>query len=93
MSDLASAGNTLVRSVPCERCGARMLWTQAAWCEPTGDQPVEMARAAYRCDNGHVVDPSATPQCPHCGLHDTTSAASPTAFECRRCATRFTFPR
>jgi hypothetical protein len=56
---------SLVRSSRCPDCGAEMLWTQNAW--KTGDT----GQAAYCCENGHVVDPSLTPQCPGCGIHDT----------------------
>lgn len=93
MTDLASTDNTLVRSVACETCGARMLWTQAAWHEPTTERRVETARAAYRCDNGHVLDPSTTRQCPNCGLHDTMQTTAETSFKCRRCHTVFSVPR
>ena len=92
MTELAPDGNTLVRSVPCERCGARMLWTQAAWYEDDGVQRTENARAAYRCDNGHIIDPMETPQCPNCGLHDTGRTAG-TSFACRRCSEEFSYPR
>jgi hypothetical protein len=42
-----------------------MLWTQNTWAE--GDHRA----AAYRCLNGHVLDPSKTRECPTCGVHDT----------------------
>jgi hypothetical protein len=93
MSDPAGTENTLVRSVACERCGARMLWTQAAWHEAGTVHQTETVRAAYKCDNGHVIDPADTPQCPNCGLHDTTRTASSTSFHCRRCETAFRVPR
>jgi len=93
MADPAGTDNTLVRSVACERCGARMLWTQAAWHEPGTVPRTETTRAAYRCANGHITDPSDTPQCPNCGLHDTTRTTSSTSFTCRRCSTAFTVPR
>ena len=80
--------NTLIRSVACDVCGARMLWTQSAW----SDEADPIARAAYRCDNGHVVDPVQTPQCPNCGVHDTVRLASG-EFKCARCSTVFTVPR
>ncbi len=87
MTQTADTDNTLIRSVPCERCGARMLWTQSAWT----DAGEALARAAYRCDNGHVLDPRESPQCPNCGVHDTVSAGSD--FKCHRCSTVFTVPR
>jgi hypothetical protein len=64
-----------------------MLWTQSAWT----DAGEALARAAYRCDNGHVLDPRESPQCPNCGVHDTVSAGSD--FKCHRCSTVFTVPR
>jgi hypothetical protein len=93
VTDLAETDNTLVRSVACERCGARMLWTQAAWHESGTVRRPETARAAYRCDNGHIIDPADTPQCPNCGLHDTTRTTSSASFTCRRCSTAFAVPR
>ena len=81
--------NTLVRSTPCPDCGSEMLWTQNAW------QADGAANAAYRCLNGHVVDPSTTRQCPACGVHDTApieDAAGPD-FRCARCGERFSLPR
>jgi hypothetical protein len=92
MTDPAGTDNTLLRSVACERCGARMLWTQGAWHEPGTVPGTETAGAAYRCEHGHIVDPSDTPQCPSCGLHDTTRT-SRTSFQCRRCSMAFTVPR
>jgi hypothetical protein len=87
-----SRDNTLIRSTACEICGARLLWTQAAWPEaPTSSQP--SPRAAYRCMNGHLIDPAATPQCPSCGVHDTARAESPTRFTCQRCGAAFSVPR
>jgi hypothetical protein len=83
-----STDNTLIRSLPCDECGARMLWTQSAW----SDAADPFARAAYRCDNGHVLDPAETPQCPNCGVHDT-SRPEAGDFKCRRCATVFQVPR
>lgn len=93
MTDRMASGNSLVRSLACERCGARMLWTQAAWHEPDGSAATGTARAAYRCDNGHVIDPADTPQCPKCGVHDTASTDESTSFKCRRCSTPFSVPR
>ena len=82
--------NTLVRTDPCAACGEKMLWTQNAW---PADRPTE---GAYRCPNGHVVDPDDTRQCPNCGIHDTSAVAEgggTTRFSCYRCGTTFTFPR
>jgi DNA-directed RNA polymerase subunit RPC12/RpoP len=82
--------NTLVRSEKCADCGAVMLWTQNAW------PPDENAVAAYRCPNGHVIDPSLTRQCPQCGLHDTErlrDADGRALFRCFRCRLEFEFPR
>ena len=93
MTDVPAMDNTLERSVACERCGDKMLWTQAAWHEPGTVPQTETARAAYRCENGHIIDPSDTPQCPNCGLHDTTRTTSSMSFKCYRCATAFTVPR
>src|SRR5688572_8062997 len=84
--------NTIIRSTPCPDCGAEMLWTQNAW---RADSDVE-ARAAYRCPQGHLLDPSTTRQCPACGVHDTTmvrSAGGRQDFCCARCGQSFTFPR
>jgi predicted RNA-binding Zn-ribbon protein involved in translation (DUF1610 family) len=82
--------NTILRSAPCPDCGAEMLWTQNAW-------PVDAeAGPAYRCLNGHVLDPSMTRQCPACGVHDTTLMETDTDrqdFRCARCGQSFTFPR
>ena len=78
--------NTLIRSVPCPDCGDQMLWTQNAWD----------TSAAYRCVNGHVLDPATTRQCPGCGLHDTEvleAADDAQQFRCFRCGTTFAFPR
>ena len=82
--------NTLIRSSPCPDCGAEMLWTQNAW------QVGALAHAAYRCVNGHVLDPVGTRQCPTCGVHDTevmSRAGETQTFRCFRCGTAFTFPR
>lgn len=82
--------NTIRRSTPCPECGEEMLWTQNAW-----DADSE-TRAAYRCVNGHVLDPSMTRQCPTCGVHDTTlmdGAEGRQEFRCSRCGHVFGFPR
>ncbi len=82
--------NTLVRSQPCLECGSEMLWTQNAW--NTG----ETGQAAYRCGNGHVLDPTQTRQCPSCGLHDTVllgDTGGRQQFRCARCGEAFAFPR
>jgi predicted RNA-binding Zn-ribbon protein involved in translation (DUF1610 family) len=82
--------NTLLRSAPCPDCGVELVWTQNAW--PPGGE----SSAAYRCLNGHLVDPSLTRQCPACGVHDTTLLNSATGlqdFRCARCGESFTFPR
>lgn len=80
--------NTIVRSVPCPECGAELVWSQNAWS-------AHSTSAAYRCVNGHVVDPSTTRQCPACGVHDTTllkSADGVQHYRCARCGKPFTFP-
>jgi endogenous inhibitor of DNA gyrase (YacG/DUF329 family) len=82
--------NTLVRSSPCAECGSEMVWTQNAW--KAGD----MANAAYRCQNGHVLDPSLTCQCPACGIHDTVLLGDHDGhqqFRCTRCGNLFEVPR
>lgn len=82
--------NTLLRSSPCSECGAKMLWTQNAW--KTGDT----AQAAYRCQNGHMLDPSLTRQCPACGIHDSVMLHDGNGreeFRCMRCAELFQVPR
>ena len=65
-----------------------MLWTQNAWAQG------ENRSAAYRCMNGHVLDPAMTHPCPNCGVHDTRiveeAAEGPRACECKACGTRFT---
>ena len=78
--------NVLLRTEPCAECGGMMLWTQNAWAH--GDNRA----AAYRCPNGHVLDPQVTHQCPRCGVHDTAAVASKEAgaFECHRCGNQFT---
>ena len=56
-----------------------MLWTQNAW------QAADEASAAFRCLNGHVLDPSTTRQCPACGVHDTAllgAAGGRQQFQC-----------
>jgi hypothetical protein len=79
--------NTLRRSQPCLDCGAEMLWTQNEWVH--GDSRA----AAYRCVNGHVLDPVLTRECPSCGVHDTSvvAQASPeeTSHLCHRCGNTF----
>jgi hypothetical protein len=67
-----------------------MLWTQNAW--KTG----ETGQAAYCCQNGHVVDPAQTPQCPACGIHDralVSAEGGREQFRCTRCEEAFEFPR
>jgi predicted RNA-binding Zn-ribbon protein involved in translation (DUF1610 family) len=64
-----------------------MLWTQNAWTH--GDSRA----AAYRCPNGHVLDPHTTHQCPKCGVHDTDAVSTGDgAFRCNRCGNQFTVP-
>jgi len=82
--------NTLLRSSPCPECGADMLWTQNAW------KSGETTNAAYRCPNGHTLDPSLTRQCPVCGSHDSVMLNDQEGrqqFQCARCAERFQMPR
>ena len=78
--------NVLQRTQPCASCGAMMLWTQNAWAHGNN------RAAAYRCANGHVIDPADTHQCPKCGVHDTSAAPSngAGAYECHRCGHTFT---
>jgi hypothetical protein len=82
--------NTLKRCDPCPMCGTMMLWTQNAWANG------EHRAAAYKCMNGHVIDPQFTRECPACGVHDTSvveaSASGPVDHLCRACDTRFTTP-
>ena len=84
--------NTLIRTEPCPQCGQQMLWTQNAW-RPGG----QTTNAAYRCLNGHTIDPALTKQCPSCGLHDTKLVAGATEergqFSCMRCGETFIVPR
>jgi predicted RNA-binding Zn-ribbon protein involved in translation (DUF1610 family) len=76
--------DSLLRSEPCPECGAAMLWTQNAWVSS------ESRAAAYRCENGHVLDPQATRQCPRCGVHDTRQVDHAGAvFVCSQCGNRF----
>jgi hypothetical protein len=82
--------NTLIRSEKCPDCASEMLWTQNVW------PPGQTSEAAYRCRNGHVVDPSQTRQCPTCGVHDTqhlSEGDDPARFRCFRCGLEFDFPR
>ena len=82
--------NTLIRSEPCPECGAEMLWTQNAW--RAGDT----GGAAYRCANGHVIDPALTRQCPDCGVHDTIQTGvsdNKQQYRCLRCDKTFEAPR
>lgn len=84
--------DTIRRSAPCPDCGTEMLWTQNAWDADNADSET---RAAYRCLNGHVVDPSMTRQCPACGVHDTTLmdvTEGRQEFRCS-CGEVFGFPR
>ena len=82
--------NTLLRSEPCPECGGEMLWTQNAWRSGVA------AGAAYRCANGHVIDPALTSQCPNCGLHDTSRIDvrdGKQLYRCLRCGSDFEVPR
>ena len=82
--------NAIARSSPCSECGAEMLWTQNAW--KTG----ETGQAAYRCHNGHTLDPSLTRQCPSCGIHDSVILDDENGrqqFRCTGCGERFQMPR
>ena len=82
--------NVLLRSEPCPECGEMMLWTQNAWAQG------ESRAAAYRCLNGHLLDPSTTRECPTCGLHDTRIEESrddgQTTHVCHGCGARFPGP-
>jgi len=82
--------NTVIRTSPCPDCGGEMLWTQNAW--KTGGT----GQAAYRCKNGHVIDPALTAQCPKCGVHDTELLGERNGrqhFRCARCSNEFERPR
>ncbi len=82
--------NTLVRFSRCPECDAQMLWTQNAW------KTAESGQAAYRCENGHVIDPAQTAQCPVCGIHDTVLEREQDGvkhFRCTRCSDPFAVPR
>jgi predicted RNA-binding Zn-ribbon protein involved in translation (DUF1610 family) len=82
--------NVLLRSEPCAECGEMMLWTQNAWAD------ADNRAAAYRCLNGHVLDPATTRECPTCGVHDTraieTNADAQTAYVCNACGAQFAVP-
>jgi predicted RNA-binding Zn-ribbon protein involved in translation (DUF1610 family) len=83
--------NALLRTEPCPDCGERMLWTQNVWVHG------ENRAAAYRCPNGHVLDPSTTRECPICGVHDTRIVESSrrdgqTKHVCNACGARFAAP-
>ena len=83
--------NTIMRSAPCSECGAQMLWTQNAWRADSDG----VANAAYRCVNGHLLNPSTTRQCPACGVHDTVPLSSDSGrqnFRCAHCGKSFAFP-
>jgi predicted RNA-binding Zn-ribbon protein involved in translation (DUF1610 family) len=64
-----------------------MLWTQNTWAH--GDS----RGAAYRCLNGHMLDPSTTRECPTCGVHDTrleeSSDDGHAMHVCNACGARF----
>ena len=76
--------NALLRTEPGAVCGEMMLWNQNAWAH--GDNRA----AAYRCPNGHVIDPATTHQCPRCGVHDRgPSEAGSGKLECHHCGNRF----
>jgi DNA-directed RNA polymerase subunit RPC12/RpoP len=82
--------NTIVRSARCRECGSEMLWTQNAWHADSNTQ------AAYRCGNGHVLDPATTRQCPSCGVHDTQLVGTVGVrdqFRCARCGNAFEYSR
>ena len=82
--------NTITRSARCPECGSEMIWTQNAW---PADAKVE---AAYRCRQGHLVDPATTRQCPACGVHDTKVVGvldGRQQCQCAHCGKAFTFPR
>lgn len=88
----APLGNTIHRSEPCAECGTEMVWTQNAEREAASG----ITRAAYRCLNGHVVDPDTTRQCPACGVHDTIlreTVEGCQQFTCARCGEAFAYPR
>ena len=88
----AQLGNTISRTEPCPECGTQAIWTQNAW--PVGSGSA--TRAAYRCFNGHVIDPDTTRQCPSCGVHDTIlrgTVEGRQQFTCARCGEAFAYPR
>jgi hypothetical protein len=82
--------NSLKRTSPCPTCATMMLWTQNAWASGNN------RAAAYRCMNGHVLDPLLTRECPACGVHDTSvvEGSSPTSVDhlCHACGNRFSTP-
>jgi len=87
--------NLLIRSQPCPDCGSEMLWTQNAWKTGETGETGETGVAAYRCLNGHVVNPAHTKQCPSCGVHDTVLLGESDGhqqFKCARCGKAFAFP-
>lgn len=82
--------NAMVRSSPCVECDGELIWTQNAW--KVGDT----GYAAYACQNGHVVDPVLTRQCPACGIHDTVmleDKGGVQQFRCAACGETFAWPR
>jgi predicted RNA-binding Zn-ribbon protein involved in translation (DUF1610 family) len=86
----AEAAMDNIRSQPCPDCGLTMMWTHNAW------QTDSSAESAYRCENGHVLDPALTKQCPACGVHDTvllSESEGRQQFRCDGCGKTFEFPR
>ena len=71
-----------------------MIWTQGAWPDRQSRPDLPLTVAAYRCLNGHVLDPDETRQCPGCGVHDTSRVAEgSSSFTCHRCGESFRYPR